>query len=425
MITGQRNIGNLSVFLFAFLIFGFPIQSFIPFILSVDSTPINVSFRILFVVIAIIITGASFEKKSNNLINLGWFAFILFWIFYGSRLIYDLEIKNLLFLEKNKEYVYSFAFGVCLIPSIAIYYSAKYIDSTRLLILIFTIILISNLCITYAILTTGKWNITEIVLSRANVNVEINGETKSIINPITIGFFGEIITILSMHILNFNLISDKKYFRVGLYFCIGLGILNLVFGASRGPMVSLVILALIEFYFVAKKRSFNKTFIVKILFWITATVSVISYELLSKVNKEDIELLNRLSVTAEYRENDQKEERDYLYQSAWNQFLDSPIIGDSYLTKYPYPSYSHNLFLDVLMSTGIIGAILFGIIGYSISVSIKHNLNNAPNAGVTKLYILLYIGILLISMTSGGLFTSAELWIFSAFMLSLNNHANN
>jgi O-antigen ligase len=422
MVISQRKVGNIGAFLFAFLLFGFPIQSFVPFILNVDSTPINIPIRILFVLISLFLIFIHFYKNAKNSVSRGWFAFIFFWIIYSIRLIYDLEVKELIYLDTNKFYVYSFAFGTCLLPSTAIYYAAKYINLEYLVFLFFCTILFSNICLFYSVLSFGHWNILEIIINRANVNIEIDGETKSIINPITIGFFGELLSIVAIHVLNFKLINRGKYFKLLLYLCICLGVINLILGASRGPMLSFIILLIIELYFVAQKNKFSVVYISKILLISTSVILFFVYYAVTKIDVENVSLLNRLSSTADARQFDEKEERDYLFESAWNQFLSSPIIGDSFLTKALFRSYSHNIILDVLMSTGLIGITIFGIMLYHIFIKFKYNLNSLnPNNKVIKLPLLIFISILLINMTSGGLFVSGDFWMFSAFMLSFNN----
>lgn len=422
----KRNVGDIGAFLFAFLIFGFPIQSFIPFILNVDSTPINISIRIIFVLVSLFLIFIPFYKNAGNSISVGWLAFIFFWIIYSIRLIYDLEVKGLVYLDTSKFYVYSFAFGTCLLPSIAIYYSTKYINLEHLILLFFSTILLSNICLFYSVLSFGHWNIIEIIINRANVNIEIDGETKSIINPITIGFYGELLSIVAIHVLNFKLINRKKYFKLLLYLCICLGIINLILGASRGPMLSFIILLIIELYFVAQKNKFSVAYISKILLISTSIILFFIYYLVTKIEIENISLLNRLSSTADARQYDEKEERDYLFESAWNQFLSSPIVGDSFLTKVPLRSYSHNIILDVLMATGLIGIIIFGTMLYHIFIKFKYSLNSMnSNNNVIKLPLLIYTSILLITMTSGGLFVSGDFWMFSAFMLSFSNRSDN
>ena len=87
------------------------------------------------------------------------------------------------------------------------------------------------------------------------------------------------------------------------------------------------------------------------------------------------------------------------------------------MTKEPYSSYSHNLILDVLMATGVIGMIIFVLFGFFIIKILVQKISSYRDLEIWKLYTIIYFSILLICMTSGGLFVSSNFWIFSAFIL--------
>lgn len=420
-----KKNGSISSFMLFFLIFGFPIQLFLPFILNIDSSPINIGFRIFFLVISIFITLLYSLNKTDYKTNIGWFFFILFWFLYSIRLIYDIQFKGLNYLETDSFYVYSFAFGTCLIPSIAIYFSANYIDLKRSILVAFLIILISNLVISYSILSVGEWNILNIIIKRATISIEIEGVSVSILNPITIGYLGEVLIISSLHILIFNLISLNKYFRVLLYLCLFLGVLNLTFGASRGPILSLLFLLMIEIYFAVKRNKFSYSFFIKTFSFFFILIILMGLYIFPKIDTEDIALIDRFTLNSDTSSgNESISERSLLFESAWSQFLDSPIWGYSFVTKYPYRSYSHNIFMDVLMGTGIIGMIIFSLMGYYIFKNIKILLKSKAFYDTASFLCILYISILLICMTSGGLFVSGNFWIFSSFILGLNKYEN-
>lgn len=420
-----KKIGEISSFMLFFQIFGFPIQLFLPFILNTDSSPINMGFRIFLLVISILTVFIYLLNKIDYKANIGWFYFILYWFIYSIRLIFDIQFKGLNYLETDSFYVYSFAFGTCLIPSVSIYLSANYIDIKKSIAVAFLIILISNLVISYSILSESDWSILNVIIKRATINIEINGVTISTLNPITIGFLGEVLAISAIHILLFNLISLNKYFRISLYLCVFLGVLNLIFGASRGPILSLLFLLIIEIYFVGNKNKFSLRFFVKTFSFFFILIFLLGSYILPKIDTEDIALIDRFTFTSETSAtDDSNSERRLLYESAWSQFLDSPVWGDSFVTKYPYRSYSHNIFMDVLMSTGIIGMIIFSSMSYYIIKNIKILLRSEDLYDIARFLCILYISVLLICMTSGGLFVSANFWIFSAFILGLNKHEN-
>ena len=414
----NKTIGWLAVFLLSFSVVGFPIQSFIPFLLNVDSRPINLVFRTGFAALSAVLVLFSF-KTSNSKTRKGWLFFLGFWITYSLRLLYDIEIQDLRYLDTDSFFVYSFAFGICLLPSIAVYVSVKYIDHTQAIKTIFWTLLLSNLCLCYALLSFAHWNLLEVLASRAWVNVEINGETKSIINPITIGFFGELLAITSIHFLSFP-VYKNKLFVVVLYFSLALGFLNLTLGASRGPILFFVLLLLVELYLILKKNKLSSQIILKFSVWggIVAVVAFFFIGLYSQ--NEEIELVNRLFLTVENKQDGGKEEREFLFDSAIRQFAESPIIGDAFVTRYfyLYNSYSHNLFLDVLMSTGLIGFTIFSFLLFYVFHSCRHVLLTGLQSPLL-VHVLLFLAHFLLTMTSGGLFMSSGFWILGALMLNL------
>ena len=414
-----KTIGGLSIFLLAFSIVGFPIQSFIPFLLNVDSRPINLLFRIGFVGLSIALIFFSALKINNQKTRKGWLFFLGFWFLYSLRLIYDIEFQGLTYLDTDSFFVYSFAFGVCLVPSIAIYVTVPYLNHTQAVSAIFWTLLASNLCLCYALLSFGHWNLLEILTSRAWVNIEINGETKSLINPITIGFFGELLAILSIHLLNFPVYKNKRMVAV-LYVSLILGFLNLALGASRGPMLFFVLLLFVEIYLILKKNKLSPQIIWKLSVWGGLVVVLLFFLITIYSQNEEIAVINRLFQTVEDQQDGGKEEREFLFESAIRQFTESPIIGDAFVTRYFYlfNSYSHNLFLDVLMSTGMIGFIVFGSMLFYVFHSCRHVLVAGLQTPL-PVYVLLFLAHFLLSMTSGGLFMSSGLWILGALMLNL------
>jgi O-antigen ligase len=422
----EKYAGIIGNFLLHFLVLGFPIQSFIPFALNIDSNPVNVGFRIILLLLSLGLIVFTTLKKINKTVQIGWFCFIIFWVIYGIRLIYDLEIKQLAYLDTDKFFVYSFAFGVCLIPSIAVYKSAKYFNHLLSVRMMFWILIISNLCLFYAVLSFGNWNLAQVILSRANVNVEINGETKSIINPIAIGFFGELMTVMAIHFLNFPIYQNKK-FKIILYGALLLGVLNLTLGASRGPLLSLIILLVLEIYFIMKHKKDSKTFFMKLIVGVSIFIVFLTSFIVTKLQSGDIELINRTFQIIEGGEINKNEERTYLFDSAIRQFKENPIIGDAFVTKYfnLYNSYSHNLILDVLMATGIIGFMFFVGMLYYIFLNSRYIVFIIKVNANFSVYLLIFTAHFLSGMVSGGLFMSNGFWMLSALLLVVNPYVKN
>ena len=142
----------------------------------------------------------------------------------------------------------------------------------------------------------------------------------------------------------------------------------------------------------------------------------------------DFEIINRLNVSLESTQEGQKEDRDYIWASAWKQFTDNPIFGDSFVADYEESTmkahtYAHNLFLDVLMSTGLIGLTLIMILLFTTFNNFL-KFNKDQKRLVFPLWIA-FLGYFFLSLTSGGVFLAYPVWIMIALICSIPKYANN
>jgi O-antigen ligase len=108
--------------------------------------------------------------------------------------------------------------------------------------------------------------------------------------------------------------------------------------------------------------------------------------------------------------------RSALFSRAWNEYVDSPIVGQGMgnfaregvssgiLTKRETGNYPHNIILEVMCELGSIGLILFVI---------------ALRPGrhfwrIGNIYQILFIVYLIFSMTSGNIAANAGVMVFGA-----------
>lgn len=407
----------VSLFVLLFVLFGYPIQVFVPYVLKIDSTPINLVLRqvMFFTSLIIIIIYILFSYRGYDL-KKGFIFFSIFWVIYGIRLIYDLEIVGLRYIDKNSFYVYSFAFGVCLTSSVLAFYIIPSIDLLKFIKISYIFIFISNLCLTYAILSFSLWNFSESLLSRANLIIEIDGKEQSIVNPITIGVYGQLLASLAIHVLFFHKKISKKN-KILLVINIIHGLINLILGASRGPILVFVIIFILQLYLFVKYNRKSFSFLFYLFF--SMLLFFMSFQLFVNSSISNIEFVNRFSIFLENRKYQEKEERDYEWSAAWDQFVSNPLLGDAFVNSYD-KSYSHNLILDVLMSTGIVGLFIFCGILYFVFKRIKNILKNLENKFHESMVVVVFLSSFLISMTSGSLFMSSGFWISISVILALN-----
>ncbi len=411
-----RILGWLSAFLLSFSLFGFPIQSFISFILNVNSNPINVAFRFLLLLVAIaVLLGSFLLVNIRKGFDWGWTLFLGFWFFYGTRLIYDIEIQKLTYLDKDSFFVYSFAFGVVLLPSIAVYVGASLIDIRLLKKMCVSFLILSNILLLYAMLTANSWSLADMLLKRGEVTVELQGEVQSIVNPITVSAFGTTISLICIHGLLFFQWSRSA--RTVIYGILLLGIANLTLGGSRGPLVVFITLSVyLLIRYIVRVQRFRYLIIPLVL--MSALLLLFGERLVEYLLFDsDLVISARFSEFFSSSKVMQKEIREYEWESAIRQFMMHPLLGDAFVTEYD-KAYSHNIFLDVIMSTGVVGALIFGGILYHLFKSFRELFEDKDRFERVFPVIMFWLITFISSFFSGGLFVLSGFWMLTAFFLS-------
>ena len=389
--------------------------------MQIPSTPINTGFRALFLglsLMAIVITLLKYEKLK---LNKAFVFFLVFWFIYSIRLIYDLEIEGHRYLDNTKEWTYLFAFGGCLIPSIALFFSASNINPDKIVTLIFYIVLFSNICILVDVLYLAKGNLESVFLQRASLNIgkNIDGlkKSQSAINPITISFTGQILALFSLALL---IIDKYRINRFAVYFALVLGLLNLTLGASRGPFLSFVLITLLIVFTKYKTVKNSTLFNLKLFTWFSFFSILISLYLIPNFKKLEISLFNRILVSMGIKSDPyyKGEERFSEYESAWQQFIDNPIWGDKFVDN-ALNSYPHNFILEVLMATGIIGAVPFIIMIFYLLKKVYVLYSRIHIERWAIHYIIMTLSILISFLLSGGLFVGVVFWSCISFILAM------
>ena len=399
----QIRLGKKSFWLAIFLAYSYPICLAVSCFTMLDSQDISIFFRASFVFFSIqLIIGALSQKKGLK-IKLGNKLLMFFLFIYSFRLLYDIFYLKIIFKD-DLFYILSYAFGNCILPFIAISLTAKYIELKAMVKYVFYFVLLSSLSILVLIADNLETNIILLLTSRIDL------ETLS---AITISYIGGTLLVLSIALLLNEHIKKRLILIIG----ITLGLFLLLLGASKGPLLFsiLVLIILIIVHF----RNIGLTWkALRLSVLVFITISSLIVYLIPYLSSNDFAMIARVESFIENRESGQDEVRDFIFNSAWNQFLDNPILGDSYLEKTT-KWYPHNLMLEVLMATGIIGFLFFMS---SIIVTIKriHIMSGIRKNRYNYVYLVCFLLMFFLTQTSGGLFTSVELWALWPIILNGN-----
>ena len=196
-----------------------------------------------------------------------------------------------------------------------------------------------------------------------------------------------------------------------------LGLLILIIAGSRGPFLNMMLLLLFLFYVKFKDSVSKSAYFFKSIFIILTLYVCLAFSGLSGHLTDRFTVFSRLNSFGKTIQKGEKEERNDIFMEAWNQFLSSPIIGDSWVTKKE-SFYPHNLYLDVLMSLGVIGMFIFLIINVDMMKRINFIVKR-KEIFILPLSLVL-INNFLTGLTSGGIAFGVDLWVLIALFVSFS-----
>lgn len=311
----------------------------------------------------------------------------IFFVIYLCRLVENVYLSSIIISPGP-----SLVFGVFLVASVG---ATLLIASMDRAIINTDLTLVMNaLCVIFLI---------GLYLNR-DVLFVAQGERMSIdkINPIAMGH-----TSFAFLIYFFLVLGKTKKLTIQAMVLGPMLLLVVVFSRSRGAYIAgagslLVYILLLK----GSKRLFAILGALVVALAILATSGV---ELIDVV----IARLQTISVDA-----DQSTMiRSQLFAGAWRQFLEDPVFG-RYAVEMQFKFYPHNIYLESLMSVGIIGSLPFAahvILALRSTVGIIRS-GKFPLAAV--LTAVLFIREAIAGMASGGLWGNSIFWVTSALTIS-------
>lgn len=444
-------------------------------VVGADSTPVNLSFRLAYLLLSMyllcqgllhfhnrvslssLVSIRAIRKivSANRLLLLHllpWAALLLFWFVYGIRLVYDLEYKAWIFREYNRFYVYAWAFGCSLIPALAILLNIGTVNTNNTKWLsrsIFLFIFLVNSIIVLIIFYYSGGDIGSIFGKRGTI--VLTGEVKlkggELLNGISISFYGALTVLTALTWFVFHQQRLSLFMTIFFVLCFLLGLFNLIAGASRGPLmdvlfISVGIIIISVFIYIKKLAKYikyrtshipteaarinpesvtGKSLLYKFLMTMLVVFMLLTlFNLTMKrlnISLKDMAFTERLTALSNEKKDSNTTSRVDAIKSAWHQFTVNPLFGDSIINDARY-FYSHNIFMDALMSVGIVGTIPF-LVWFFLSLWYFIRLPAYRKREMSVLFVA-YLAALLLSMTSGGLFTVPEVWILSAAVIGLS-----
>lgn len=342
------------------------------------------------------------NHKPSRKIDYKNFIFVLFWFIYIISVIRYCMFDNLPTSVAIDIIGYSLIYSI--IPFF--FYSFKgfnlYLNDSKNAIILSGIILsvISFFQYWGDFISTGVSRLGNVVYSL--------GDDYKYLSDLALSYSASIIMGLTL----FNIIFLRLNFKVKMFNLVGLliAIIPFLLGASRGSVISLVF----PFIFILGLKS--KLSLVKriSIFLIIIITGFFVYFFADKIGSSVF--TRTFNITSDIESGNDSAARLDIWYTSIIQFINSPLLGD-YILNRKWNFYPHNLFIEVLMATGLIGFIPFVILIYKAFIKcfwiIKHNVKD------TWVSIIFLQGFIMSSF-SGSISDNIVFWAGMGLVFSIN-----
>ncbi len=228
----------------------------------------------------------------------------------------------------------------------------------------------------------------------------------------------------TIYLVSLVLLFDEEFkkYLIYIYLSNGIGILLIVLGTSRGPLVSLLVTLVV--YFLARRKT-NLSIIIrknsaKILFSIFAIIILVSF-----YNFSDIKVVNlyekRLEALEDYKSigRFKRYELAYDYYTNQSSFISSNFLigaGPGGFGLQFGMGFAHNFILEILFEYGLVGLV---IIIWFISTNLKYIFRLLRENIAEKFMVipLLVFFRLVTTMFSGDLVSWRNLFFYSIILI--------
>lgn len=373
---------------------GYSLLAGINHAIGLDNSVVSLGFRAIGgVCAAALIAFAARRRFDFNLLMI-----LIFTVAYATQLTLTLHLRQEPSAQEPIDY-WAWAMGGCIFPALATYLCLTEDKRDWL----FRLVLAVSALSTVMMLLLGN----SMTYLPSGMGIDTGRWSIPTFNPIAMGHLG-VTTIL----VSFGWFLNQRRMKVKQLAIVGglvaAGALLLLLANSRGPLVSLG-----ACLFTLALSRFNRKRTAAILIISGFGVAVLfatQYELIYEG------ILRRFSMVSTGQ--DQATElRLIAINGAWDQFLTSPLMGDG-IEERNTGFYPHNVILEALMTTGLIGAIPFVLL-----------LTKATHASWTIMrkheefiwLALIQVQYLIAAQLSGAIYQATSLWVSVAAVLAVSS----
>lgn len=400
----------------AILAFSYPLTTVILLVLQVPLNALSMfNYGIKGLITAVFGLALAFSVAKRHSINPGLMPLLLLFGIYGIRLLYDVVGLDIIPPLSSAGYILLYFFGLTVLPVISIAFSFEADDMEILHKWLFWSLILTNVALLYYVLESGDLAAENTLAYRFQVSGQ--DDATSVLNPITISLMGSVLLLFVIgRFAAFSRMSPLS--QVGHLLVFAIGLANMLLGGSRGPVVAFVF-GLIFVAASALKGSSGRIgqFKIRPRVWVYLGLMIAGGLMIALYSDLTIAAFDRFRTMFDGSGSRIIEERDYIAAAAWDDFTKSPVIGYSYITMNG-TALAHNVFLESFMALGVIGG---GVYLLCLFIILKGIWNGVTGRFGPYGYSvsLAAAALLALSMTSGSIGQSPEIWVMVALSMSM------
>jgi O-antigen ligase len=387
---------SFAVF-YALTVVGFPLASTLPVLLRLDSQAASVPFRVLLLLLFLWLLGDALVRRRRVYAGVALLPVLALWWLLIARMLqgtlFDplpgepgMPVSQYLLLS----------LGACFLPALgflAAPNAATLELARRLIESLGTVAMLLLVYLAFGALAEGR------LFQRLSTEV---------LNPISVGHLGASVFIVTL----FGLAASRGMARLLRWAVIGLAVVVTVASLSRAPILSAVLLALVYAFTQRQRGRLGAGRVAVRLGLLVGAGALCAMALVYIETQTPLQLTSRF---VEVGADASSRERELLFAGAWDQFMRDPLLGDAYIERR-FRSYPHNIILESMMATGIVGlTLLLLVVLLACVAATRLVLGSHAVAWVG----FLYFQNLIAQMFSGALLLDGRFWAFTLAVLAL------
>ncbi len=376
--------------MYALTIVGFPLVSTLPVMLGLDSQAATLPYRAAVLALAFGIFFGWWLSRTRIAFTPTVRLTLVLWVLLIARLFYDTLIDPLPGdFGMPVDQILMLSLGACFIPALTFLETPSRVSLDLARRSIEIVGLVAMLLILYLGLRgvfEGRmlWRLSTVVL-----------------NPISVGHLG-----VSVFIVALCGLAGSTWLGSAFRWAIMIiSVVVVVASASRGPIAAALLTALVYSFVHRRRRRLGIGVLLLRLAVIAAVIAAVVVAVNYLEEQGYISLIERFSDTLE---DVAAQERLAMAVGAWTQFTEHPLLGSAFV-ELQFHTYPHNIVLESLMATGIVGA---GLLLANLSAAILASWRLIAASPSVAWVGFIYLQYVINGLLSGSLYLDAVFWAY-------------